>query len=280
MIGPFFNNNLVSGEVLNLNDSIRSNDIMISKEVAKLLKLDVSDDLIVYFIQEPSRVRKFNIRGIYNTAMVDFDKLYILGDIKHIQSLNSWQDTLIGGFEIAINDFKELDVITERVYEQIPYDLNAKSIKERVPQIFDWLDLQDVNARVVLILMLIVGVINMITALLILILERTHVIGILKAIGATNWSVRKIFLYSATNLIVKGLFLGNLLAFSFAFLQRHFSVISLDPETYYMHTIPISFNLSHILLLNCCTIVICYLILILPSVIITKITPIKAIRFE
>ena len=216
----FFNDNLVAGKTLDLADSIKSNDVMISEDVAKSLKLNVLDDLVVYFIQDPPRVRKFNIQGIYNTSMVDFDKLYVLGDIKHIQSLNSWQDTLVGGFEITINDFDNLDEISSDVYDQIPYDLNAQSIKEKLPQIFDWLHLQNINVRVILILMIFVAVINMITALLILILNRTRLIGILKALGANNWSVRKIFLYSASTLIAKGLLFGNSIAFIFAFLQK------------------------------------------------------------
>ena len=276
----FFKDNLVSGEVLNINDTIRSNDILVSNEIARLLKLNISDNLIMYFMQDPTRVRKFNIKGIYSTEMVDFDKLFIIGDIKHIQSLNLWQDTLIGGFEITINDFNKLDKATEKIYNEIPYDLNARSIKERIPQIFNWLDLQDVNAMVILILMFIVGVINMITVLLILILERTQVIGILKALGATNWNIQKVFLFSTTNLIVKALFFGNLIALLFAFLQIKFSIISLDPETYYMNSIPISLDIIHILLINFFTICLCYLILIIPSIIITKITPIKAIRFK
>ena len=276
----FFNDNLVSGEVLNINDTIRSNDILVSNEIARLLKLNVSDNLIMYFMQDPTRVRKFNIKGIYRTEMIDFDKLFIIGDIKHIQSLNLWQDTLIGGFEITINDFNKLDKATEKIYNEIPYDLNARSIKERIPQIFNWLDLQDVNAMVILILMFIVGVINMITVLLILILERTQLIGILKALGATNWNIQKVFLFSTTNLIVKALFFGNLVALLFAFLQIKFSVISLDPETYYMSSIPISLDIIHILLINFFTICLCYLILIIPSIIITKIAPIKAIRFK
>ncbi|MEC7863711.1 MAG: FtsX-like permease family protein, partial [Bacteroidota bacterium] len=236
----FFNQNLVAGEVLNFDDSIKSNNILISEEVSKILKLDVSDDLVMYFVQDPPRARKFKIKGIYNTAMVDFDKLYVLGDIKHIQALNSWENTQVGGFEIAINNFNDLDAITQSVYDQIPYDLYAQSIKEKTPQIFDWLNLQDINVRVILILMLIVGAINMITALLILILERTRLIGILKALGATNWSVRKVFLYSAVYLIIKGLILGNAIAIAFALLQEKFTLISLDPETYYMNTVPIN----------------------------------------
>ena len=276
----FFKDNLVSGSVFEVNDSVKSNQILISENISKTLDLNVGDGLVMYFAQNPPRVRKFHISGIYNTAMSDFDKLFVLGDINHIQALNGWENNEVGGFEIQLTNFDDLDKITDEVYNLTPYNLNAQSIKEKTPQIFNWLDLQDVNVQVILILMLIVGVINMITALLILILERTKTIGILKALGATNWSVRKIFLYSAVNLIVKGLLVGNAIALSFAFLQKQFSLISLDPTTYYMDTVPINFDLTYILLLNIGTVVVCYLVLIVPSVIITKITAIKAIRFE
>jgi len=276
----FFNNNLIVGSVFNLHDSIKTNHVLISEYMSKSLKLDVNDDLVMYFVQDPPRVRKFSISGIYNTALVDFDKLIVLGDIKHIQALNNWTNKQVGGFEITIDDFDKLDKMTDQIHQQITHNLYAQSIKEKNPQIFDWLNLQDVNVRVILTLMLIVGVVNMITALLILILERTSVIGILKALGATNWSIRKVFLYNATSLIIKGLFLGNVISFFIALLQKYFSLISLDPETYYMSTVPINFNLFHIFLLNLGTLFICYLILIIPSVIVTKITPIKAIRFE
>lgn len=276
----FFKDNLVSGSVFEVNDSVKSNQILISENISKTLDLHVGDGLVMYFAQNPPRVRKFHISGIYNTAMSDFDKLFMLGDINHIQALNGWKNNEVGGFEIQLTNFDDLDKITDEVYNLTPYNLNAQSIKEKTPQIFNWLDLQDVNVQVILILMLIVGVINMITALLILILERTKTIGILKALGATNWSVRKIFLYSAVNLIVKGLLVGNAIALSFAFLQQQFSLISLDPATYYMDTVPINFDLTYILLLNIGTVVVCYLVLIFPSVIITKITSIKAIRFE
>ncbi len=276
----FFHNHLVYGEVIKINDSIKSNEILISEQVSRLLNVHVSDDLVMYFIQNPARVRKFKIKGIYNTAMADFDNLYVLGDIKQIQALNSWKENKIGGFEIKINDFNELDEVIQSIYNKLPYNLDAKSIKDRMPQIFEWLELQDVNVRVILVLMIIVGIINMITALLILILDRTRMIGILKALGAKSSSVRKVFLYVALNLVLKGLLLGNIIAFSFSFLQKHFSFISLNPETYFMNTVPISFDFSYILLLNIGTIVVCYLVLIIPSLIITKITPIKAIRFE
>ena len=275
----FFNNNLIAGKCFNINDSIKTNNVLISENSANSLQLGVGDDLFMYFVQDPPRVRKFQISGIYNTALSDFDKLYVMGDIKHIQSLNSWEKNLIGGVELILNDFNNLDLVTQSIYEKIPYNLNASSIKEKTPQIFDWLDLQDINVRVILILMLIVGGINMITALLILILERTKMIGILKALGANNWSVRRVFLYSALHLILKGLFWGNSIALGFAFLQNKFSIISLDPNIYYMNTVPVNFDFLTVILLNLGTISVCYLILVIPSVIIAKITPIKAIRF-
>lgn len=276
----FFKDNLIAGEVLSLDSVSRSSNVLISEEISKLLKLNISDDLVMYFLQDPTRVRKFKIKGIYNTAMSDFDKLYVLADIKHIQSLNSWTDKQVGGFEISINDFRNLESITNEVYDMIPYDLNAQSIKEKAPQIFDWLKLQDMNVKVILILMLLVAGINMITALLILILERTRLIGILKALGATNWSIRKLFLYLALHLTLRGLLLGNGIALFFAFIQKKFSLITLDPETYYMKTVPINFDFLQIIILNISTLVICYLILVIPSIIISRITPIKAIRFQ
>jgi len=275
----FFNNNLIAGKCFNVNDSLRTNQVLISENSANSLQLGVGDDLIMYFVQDPPRVRKFKISGIYNTAFTDFDKLFVMGDIKHIQSLNGWENSLVGGIEISINDFNKLDIVTQRIYDKIPYNLNAQSIKEKTPQIFDWLDLQDINVRVILILMLIVGGVNMITSLLILILERTKMIGLLKALGANNWSVRRVFLYSAVHLILKGLFLGNCIALGLAFLQKQFSIISLDPNIYYMNTVPVDFPFINIIVLNVGTIIVCYLVLIVPSIIITKITPVKAIRF-
>jgi lipoprotein-releasing system permease protein len=276
----FFEKNLVVGEVPTYNDTLTSRKVMISKSVADILQLKLGEKLIMYFVEQPPRVRKFIIAGIYETGFGDFDDLIVMADIRHIQKLNGWERNQVGGFEILIDNFDQLDEITAKVYEQIPYNLNAQSIKEQNPQLFDWLDLQDINVRVILILMLIVGGVNMITALLILILERTKLVGILKALGATNWSVRKVFLYNAVYLILKGLFWGNIIGLGIAFLQQKFQFISLDPNIYYMITVPINFNFMHILWLNLGTLLICWLILIIPSIIITKITPVKAIRFE
>lgn len=216
----FFNQNLVAGEVPIYNDTITSNKVLISKSIASLLKLKLNDKLVMYFINKPPRVRKFTVAGIYTTGFSDFDDLMVIGDIRHIQKLNGWQSGQVGGFEITIDNFHELERMTSIVYSQIDYNLNTYSVKEKMPQIFDWLSLQDINVRVILILMLIVWGINMITALLILILERTRLIGILKALGASNWSVRKVFLYNALYLILKGLALGNFIGLGLGFLQK------------------------------------------------------------
>ena len=276
----FFQENLIAGEVLSLNDSSTTNSVMISENTANSLRLKVADNLIMYFVQEPPRARKFEISGIYNTELEEFDELYVLGDIKQIQKLNAWGKDSVGGFALTINDFEELEKQTQMVYEKTPYNLNAQSTKELNPQIFDWLKLQDINVNVVIILMLIVAAINIITALLILILERTKLIGILKAIGQTNWSIRKVFLYNATYLIIKGLFWGNLLGITLSLFQKQFHIISLNPATYYMKSVPIHLLLSDILILNLGVIITCFIILILPTYLITKIMPIKAIRFE
>ena len=276
----FFKDNLVEGEVPIYNDTLTSSRVIISKKTADLLDLDIDEKLIMYFAQDPPRVRKFVVAGIYTTELEEFDNLYVFGDIRHIQNLNNWGIDSVGGFEITIHNFDNLDALTQMVYEKIDYDLNAQTIKEINPQIFDWLKLQDINVNVIIILMLIVAGINIITALLILILERTKLIGILKAIGQNNWSVRKVFLYNASYLIGKGLFWGNLLGIGLCLLQKYFHLISLNPATYYMNTVPIHLTFSDILLLNFGAMLSCILMLIIPTYLITKITPIKAIRFE
>ena len=276
----FFKDNLVEGEVPIYNDTLTSSRVIISKKIADLLGLETDEKLIMYFAQDPPRVRKFVVAGIYTTELEEFDNLYVFGDIRHIQNLNNWGIDSVGGFEITIHNFDNLDALTQMVYEKIDYDLNAQTIKEINPQIFDWLKLQDINVNVIIILMLIVAGINIITALLILILERTKLIGILKAIGQNNWSVRKVFLYNASYLIGKGLFWGNLLGIGLCLLQKYFHLISLNPSTYYMNTVPIHLAFSDVLLLNFGAMLSCILMLIIPTYLITKITPIKAIRFE
>ena len=276
----FFSKNLLEGNVPFYNDSVVSNKIMLSSSISNKLNLSIGDDVVVYFFQEPTRVRKFVLHGIYETGFVDFDDLIMIVDIKHIQKLNNWKNNEVGGFEILIDNFDKLDEITNHVYTKIPYNLNAQSIVEKNPQLFDWLELQNVNLKVILILMLVVGSVNMITALLILILEKTKLVGILKSLGCSNWSIRKVFLYNASHLIINGIVLGNIIGLGFALLQQKFKLILLDPNIYFMNTVPIKFDFMHIFALNLSVLVICLLVLIIPSYVITKITPVKAIRFS
>ena len=276
----FFQKHLLKGKVLSINDSIKNNSVLISHEISKKLQLNVGDKLIIYFIDKQVKVRKMTICGIYDTGLKDFDEMYIVADIKHIKSLNSWQSSHVGGLEISIDNFSKLDVIANKIYNQIDYNYNATSIKEKYPQLFDWLNLQDVNVKVILFIIFIVALINMITILLILVIDKTRLIGILKALGTQNFSIRKVFLYLTLNLILKGLLIGNLFVFLIAFLQKKYSIISLNPEIYYMSSVPIDFNFTHILLLNFLTFIISILVVYIPSFVITKINTIKAISFE
>ena len=276
----FFSKNLFKGNIPAYNDTVVSDKIMLSSSISNKLNLSIGDDVIVYFFQDPTRVRKFVLYGIYETGFVDFDDLIMIVDIQHIQKLNNWKNKEVGGFEIHIDNFEELDEITNNIYSKIPYNLNAQSVVEKNPQLFDWLELQNVNLKVILILMLVVGSVNMITALLILILEKTKLVGILKSIGYSNWSIRKVFLYNAAYLIINGIILGNIIGLGFALLQQKFKLISLDPNIYFMKTVPIKFDFMHIFALNLSVLVICLLVLIIPSYVITKITPMKAMRFS
>lgn len=251
------------------------------------MQLELNDDLIIYFIQKEPRVRKFRISGIYDTNLEEYDKLFILVDIGHIQKLNYWSENQVSGFEVLIDDFDNLPAMYNLVQNEAGFlftddgsKLQVKSIEENNPAIFNWLELTNTNEQVILILMVIVAGFNMISGLLILILERTTMVGILKAMGMHNWTIRKIFLYNAAFLTGKGLLWGNLIGIGVAIIQWQFGVIKLDPASYYMPTVPINLQLWHILLLNAGTLLIVILMLILPSMLITKIKPLKAIRFN
>ena len=276
----FFNKNMVRGETLTLSDSISSNSIIISEMVAKNLNLSLGESVFMYFAQDPPRVRKFIIHGIFSTALSDFDDLFVIADIKQIQKLNNWETSQIGGLEIKINDFRKLNEVAEFVYNKTDYNLKSESIKERFPQLFDWLDLQNMNVVLIIILMVIVALVNMITVLIIIILEKVQLVGILKSMGLSNWNIRKIFLYQSIKIATSGLIFGNLLAFILTFLQKRFQFLKLDSSIYYMQHIPVDYDFFSIILINIGTIFMCYLALIIPSAIITKMKLINSIRFE
>ncbi|MCB2197636.1 MAG: ABC transporter permease [Bacteroidetes bacterium] len=283
----FFDQNMVAGETFRVNDTAKTNDIVISNYVAKLLKLNVGDRIATYFIQDPPRMRPFQIKGIYETSLAEFDEKFALIDIKHIQKLNNWDDNQISGFEILLDDFSELDKMSQDVHDIVGFHFNPDgtklkvvSIREKYPQMFDWLDLTDMNVYIILALMIAVAGFNMVSGLLILILERTNMIGILKAMGTKNWSIRKIFLYQSAFLISKGLLWGNIIGILICFVQIKFQIFKLDPTSYYLDAVPINLKIWHILALNSGTLAITIVMLIVPSYIISRLSPEKTIRFN
>ena len=274
---------LVSGRLPNLSKSVTS-EVVISQFLANRLRLKVGDSFNTFFIKEDQNqlpnIRRFKITGIFNSGFQQFDATYIIGDLRHIQRINKWNSNQIGAFEVFVKDFNKIKETGEEVYKHTSSTLDTKTIIEKYGYIFDWLQLFDFNIIVILGIMILVATINMVVALLVLILERTQMIGILKALGANNWSVRKIFLYNAFYLIIRGLFWGNGIGISLLLLQQQFGIIKLNPENYYVNQAPVYLDLGYILALNFLTVTICALVLLIPSYIVTKISPVKAIRFD
>lgn len=266
-----------------------NNEIIISEYLANRLELNVNDKCNTFFMKEGENklpnLRSFEIVGIYNSGFQEFDATYILGDIRHIQRMNKWLPNQVGSFEVFVNDFTQISQIGPEVYnntinkEDPTKALDTQTIAQKYYYIFEWLKLFDFNILVILIIMIVVATINMVVALLVLILERTQMIGILKSIGANNWTIRKIFLYNATHLIVKGLLWGNIIGVGLLLIQKYFGIVKLNPENYYVNTAPVDINILYILFLNLGTVLVCLAVLLIPSYIITKISPVKAIKF-
>ncbi len=283
----FFMKNLVEGSVLSLSDSSISNGVVISKKISGLLSLGVGDAFAMYFVQEPPRMRRFTVEGIYETSVEAMDKVYILGDIRHIRRLNGWGEDQVSGFEIFIDNFKDIDLMTFIVRDAIGYKfeedqekLKVTNLRIKYPQILDWLNFQDTNVIVIVVLMLLVAAFTMISGLLILILEKTNMIGILKALGSGNRLIQKIFINQAAYIIATGLLWGNLIGYGIAVIQKKFELISLDPSSYYLTTVPVNIDILHIILLNLGTILIILLMLLIPSRLVASISPVKAIKFD
>ena len=279
----YFEDFLVAGELPNFDDELNE-DILISQYTANRLGFEVGDKVITYFLRDENSqnplVRAFKIKGIYNSGFQDFDEKFLIADIRHIQRLNDWEKNEIGHFEVFIDNFNKIDEKGNEIYEKTDSFLDTKTIKQQYYSIFEWLDLFDFNIALIIGIMILVAGINMVTALLVLILERTQMIGVLKALGSSNWSIRKIFLYNASYLILKGLFWGNLIGLGMLFAQKYFRFIPLNPETYYVTDVPIYIGWEYIVAVNIGTLVLCMLMLLVPSYIITKTSPVKAIRFE
>ncbi|MDR0845724.1 MAG: ABC transporter permease [Tannerella sp.] len=284
----FFAGHLVEGETFSIDAGKTSADVIISNYLAHTLRLKCGDSFFAYFVQqEDARARKLHITGIYDTGFIDYDKLYVFADIKQVRRLNGWDKDAVSGLEVLVDDYTRLDAITENLYfhlidkqDREGNTFYVRSIKELTPMIFNWLDVLDMNVVIILILMMAVAGCTMISGLLIIIMERTNMIGILKALGQPDRSIRKVFLYIASFLIGKGMLWGNVIGLAICFLQSQFHLIPLDSSTYYVNAVPIDLNLTSWLLINLGTLAVSMLMMLGPSYLITKISPAKTIRFE
>lgn len=274
---------LVAGRLPSVTQNLNP-EVLLSQYLATKLQLRVGDKFNTFFMKQGQNklpnLRVFQICGIYNSGFQDFDSMFVIGDIRHIQKINHWQPDQVGSFEVFIDNFDDIQTKGQEIYSQTNSTLKTQTIVEKFSYIFEWLHLFDFNIIVILIIMILVATINMAVALLVLILERTQTIGLLKAIGANNWTVRKIFLYNAAYLIARGLFWGNTIAISLLMLQEYFGIIKLNPQNYYVNQAPVYIDFSYIFYLNLGTTAVCMLVLLLPSYVITKILPVKAIRFD
>ncbi|WP_240642232.1 ABC transporter permease [Nonlabens xiamenensis] len=279
----YFADFIIEGRVPEINQEDIGKEILISDEIAARLQLKVGDKAPTYFMkangQEPT-AKGFTIAGIYDSGLEEYDSKFIIGDIKNVQRINQWAPDQVGKFEIFIEDFDELNAVGERIQMNTPSNMNAMTIEQELPAIFQWLALLDGNIFGIIGIILIVGIINMITALLVLILDRTHMIGVLKSLGAENWMVRKIFLYNAMNLVFKGLLIGNLIGLGLIAIQYYLSPLTLDPQSYQVSRMPVYISWWHVVLLNVGTFMVCLLALMVPSLIVSRISPVKAMRFE
>lgn len=277
----FINHVMVDGGPIDFSDSTKAiSQIIISQHIANRLQLHVGDDFIMYFVQEPVRRRKFEIVGIYHTGVEELDNTYVIGALPLIRRLNDWGANEVGGYELSIKDFDQLDELTAEVRDRLPIHVDALNVRDQLPEIFQWLDLLDVNTVIILVLMMVVAVVNMVSALLIIILERTSMIGILKALGYTDGGIRRVFLYHASYLIGLGLLAGNALGMGLYFFQRLTHYFKLDEASYYVSYIPVTISAWEVVLLNLGVASIALIVLVMPSYLVSRITPIKAIQFQ
>jgi lipoprotein-releasing system permease protein len=278
-----FKNFIRSGQWLHWNDSMYSREILLSASTANALKASVKDTVIIYFISSSntnSTYRKLKVAGIYKTGIEEYDKLFALGDIRLIRRLNNWDNDKIGGYEIFLNDYTTLDATNNQLLNKLPVSWDSKTIKEVYPNIFDWLNIQDVNRNVIFIIMVIVAIINLITCLLILVLERTRMVGILKAIGTENWPIQKIFLYQASFITLAGVGLGLIGGLGLCWLQQLTGLVRLDESNYYVAVAPIEIIGWQVIVICAGTAIVCFISLLLPTLLIKNIQPVKAIQFR
>lgn len=276
-------NFLVDGRWIRFTDSGYSDEVNLSASTANQLKLKVNQHVLIYFIQPNGaapRPRKLLVAGIYKTGIEEYDKLIAIGDLRLIQRLNNWAEDQIGGYEIFLRDYKDMDRVNGDIFQQIPVGLNSSTIKEIHPNIFDWLALQDKTIIIVLVIMIGIAVLNLITCLLILVLERTRMVGILKAIGAKDFTVQKIFLYHGIIITAIGLLFGNVLGLAICWLQQRYGFIKLPEDAYYISQAAVNVVWWQVAMVDIGTLLVCFLILLIPTIIVKRIQPVKAIQFR
>ncbi|WP_396603197.1 ABC transporter permease [Algibacter sp. R77976] len=279
----YFKEFLVEGQLPDYTQK-RNEDVLISKYLANRLGFKVGDKFQMFFAKDdPEKLPNiitYSITGIFNSGFQDLDAQYLIGDIRHLQRINRWESNQIGNFEVFLNDYDELKEKGAEIHQNIPSLLDSQTITDKYYSIFEWIKIFDKNTYGIIGIMVLIAGFNMVTALLVLILERTKMIGVLKTLGSSNWSIRKLFLYNASYLILLGLFWGNVIGLGLLFAQKYFKLFPLDPSVYYVTEAPVYISLGYIIALNIGTLILCLLMLLVPSYIITKISPVKAIRFS
>jgi lipoprotein-releasing system permease protein len=274
---------LIKGKWPSLSDTLHANEIAISAYTANQLNVDQGSSILIYFIQdngEMPKTRKLTISGIYKTGIDVYDKVYAIGDLSMIQRLNDWDSSTISGYEIDLTDFTQMNTLSTQIYEKLPTGWNSVTLKELSPEIFDWLQLQDTNKAILIIVMIIIAAINLITCLLILILERTNMIAMLKAVGAKENTIQQIFIYYGTWIALRGIGWGTALGLGICYLQQYTHFIKLNEEAYYIDSAPVAIDYLQVAIIASGTLFLSLLILILPSIISRKINPSKALQFR
>ena len=278
-----FSKYIRKGKILTINETV-SNQVIISEYLSKKLSLDLNDKFKATFFKPNSssipNERIFEVSGIFSSGLIEFDETYFIGDIKHIQKMNKWNSNQFGNVEIFLKNYSQLENVSNQLYQKTSAEINVLSIVDRFPEIFNWMALFEINVLLIIIIMILVGGINMITALLVTVLEKTSVIGVLKTLGSSNKSMRTIFLINGAYLISLGLVIGNFIALGLIFIQNYTGFIKLDPDTYYVSELPFDFNLMTLLILNISVLLFCFTMLIIPSFIISKISPSESIKIK
>ncbi|MBQ3617998.1 MAG: ABC transporter permease [Bacteroidales bacterium] len=283
----FFEDNMLEGCAPKIIAGQKTDSMLISKRMADLLNLKLGDKVVAYFVQDPPRMRKYTVSGIYQTGLEDYDKLFCFTDMTDIQKINGWNENQISGFEVMIDDFSKLEDMSSLVREYAGYQisedgamLRVTNVKDNNRQLFDWITLTEMNVYVILAIMFFVAFVNMSTAMLIIIFERAAMIGIMKAVGSSNWLIRKIFIIQSVHITSRGVVIGNIVAAVLILLEQYFHLVGLDPASYYVDHVPAEFQLWYFIAIDLGTLLVMSIMLVLPSMAISKMEPAKVVNFR